>query len=286
MTENGDMHIIEAASSTSDPDGALPTLEGLATFAKAMPSIETAYRRGYCQGFFSAIDSFKHGSFASLREFLFKDLCAWRYSKHGGKYEEPPLFSQRKDASMRLEDFTSQDGFTLEVGQFVRISPKAFDKRNYMTGKVIEPGKKSTLVEPANHKKGEWVENRYLTLHKAKNTQRGITFVVPTPEEPMQKPQLKIANSYSSDIIEGKEGDVVGPITSQKPAAIAEDFDELASMLTRLRESAHAKLMRLADDERTAKSLLTEAQSKIAAHLNQCRALGIELGPTKEARVG
>lgn len=187
---------------------------------------------------------------------------------------------------MRLGDFTSHDGFVLEIGQFVRIAPQAFDKRTHITGKVIEPGKSITLVEPANHKKGEWVENRYLTLHKSKNTQRGIAFVVSEKKELMQKPQLKIANSYSSDIVEMKEGESLGPIVSQKSAAPAEAFDELANMLTRLRESAHAKLMKLADDERTAKSLLAEAQSKITSHLNQCRALGIDLGNTKEAKAG
>lgn len=284
MTNDGDAHIIESASSVSDPIEALGTLADLATFVKALPSIETAYRRGYCQGFYAAIESAKWATTYKLQDFLYKNLYGWRHRKHGGKFEEAPQLT--KDGIMRLGDFTSKDGFVLEVGQFVRIAPQAFDRRTHMTGKVLEPGKQQSLVEPANHQRGEWIENRYLTLHKAKNTQRGILFAA-IQKEPMSKPQLKIANTYSPDeIVTAQTGDTVAVMPDTKPLATAEDFDALANMLNRLRESAHAKLMKLSDDEKTAKALLAEAQSKIAAHMNQCRALGIDLGPSKEAKAG
>lgn len=54
--------------------------------------IETAYRRGYSQGYEAAAsDSFVTSIRALMPEFICDALHRWRYASHGGRFEEPPL---------------------------------------------------------------------------------------------------------------------------------------------------------------------------------------------------
>jgi hypothetical protein len=53
--------------------------------------VENAYRRGYCQGFYAAIDA-PNSSKPSLDEFYSDELHRWRYEVHNGQFTEPPKY--------------------------------------------------------------------------------------------------------------------------------------------------------------------------------------------------
>jgi hypothetical protein len=46
-------------------------------------AIETAYRRGYFQGYAAALES-------PSEDHLYNKLSKWRYCRHSGKFEPPP----------------------------------------------------------------------------------------------------------------------------------------------------------------------------------------------------
>ena len=58
----------------------------------ARVAVETAYRRGYCQGFYGALEALRQGkSLRELDNFLIDELTlAWRYQRHDGKFVQPP----------------------------------------------------------------------------------------------------------------------------------------------------------------------------------------------------
>lgn len=52
---------------------------------------ETAYRRGFCQGYFEALEHIQDYKLTSeMAEYLYGYLYAWRYKKHDGEKEPPP----------------------------------------------------------------------------------------------------------------------------------------------------------------------------------------------------
>lgn len=54
--------------------------------------IESAYRRGYFQGYFRALDAMDHGwSWTACEKFLYGLLYKWRFCKHRGQFTEPPI---------------------------------------------------------------------------------------------------------------------------------------------------------------------------------------------------
>lgn len=58
--------------------------------------IESAYRRGYFQGYFRAMDAIDSGSSLSACEkFLYGLLYKWRYCKHKGKLVPPPIQTRK-----------------------------------------------------------------------------------------------------------------------------------------------------------------------------------------------
>lgn len=53
--------------------------------------VETAYRRGFQQGYFSAWDAVNSGcSLQALSRFIAGKLHAWRFCRHNGKFDPPP----------------------------------------------------------------------------------------------------------------------------------------------------------------------------------------------------
>lgn len=52
---------------------------------------ETAYRRGFFQGVYAALEAMQAGaSEADIEQWLYPALYDWRYSQHGGNLELPP----------------------------------------------------------------------------------------------------------------------------------------------------------------------------------------------------
>lgn len=55
--------------------------------------IETAYRRGYYQGWWFCYKAFDEGAKpSSVQKFIFGRLFKWRLKRHGGKLAVPPEF--------------------------------------------------------------------------------------------------------------------------------------------------------------------------------------------------
>ncbi len=56
--------------------------------------VESAYRRGYCQGFFAGMSDVRPSPNGSRKEKFFFDelMCKWRYTTHQGKLELPPVY--------------------------------------------------------------------------------------------------------------------------------------------------------------------------------------------------
>lgn len=60
--------------------------------------LEDAYRRGYVQGYFSAMEDTKDGySFEQMHKFLHKKLMNWRYLKTLKKVVCPPELPWKSD---------------------------------------------------------------------------------------------------------------------------------------------------------------------------------------------
>jgi len=52
---------------------------------------ETAYRRGYMQGAHEALMACQDGvTSGQMKDWIYDELCPWRYKRHGGKMELPP----------------------------------------------------------------------------------------------------------------------------------------------------------------------------------------------------
>lgn len=64
--------------------------------------IETAYRRGYFQGYwFCYTDAVAGASREKLFRFIFIRLARWRNKKHSGKMKEPPHIFVAKDVQCK-----------------------------------------------------------------------------------------------------------------------------------------------------------------------------------------
>jgi hypothetical protein len=57
--------------------------------------IENAYRRGFFQGFCSCFEAAQEGfRWQAMERFLYERLFKWRYSRHGGKFQQPPWIAR------------------------------------------------------------------------------------------------------------------------------------------------------------------------------------------------
>ncbi len=65
---------------------------------RELAMIENAYRRGYFQGYYNALDDSEHSgkTFAKLMDWVNSKLFRWRYAKHGGDMTEPPTPGRSK----------------------------------------------------------------------------------------------------------------------------------------------------------------------------------------------
>lgn len=73
----------------------LADIEPLTEREKLM--IENAYRRGFFQGFCSCFEAVYDGfRWPVLERFLYGRLHKWRYSRHGGKFQEPPWIAREE----------------------------------------------------------------------------------------------------------------------------------------------------------------------------------------------
>jgi hypothetical protein len=59
---------------------------------------ETAYRRGYFQGFYTGTVTLEESghTFAKVADWMYRVLFRWRYKKHNGDFEQPPIMKGKK----------------------------------------------------------------------------------------------------------------------------------------------------------------------------------------------
>jgi len=58
---------------------------------------ETAYRRGYFQGFYNGTVTLEDSghTFAKVSDWMYRVLFRWRYKKHNGAFEQPPVLKHK-----------------------------------------------------------------------------------------------------------------------------------------------------------------------------------------------
>lgn len=61
---------------------------------EVLAGIESAYRRGYTQGFWAAMEAMQDGASEKDLDEHFDDLREWRLKRKGGTPEQPPYFSK------------------------------------------------------------------------------------------------------------------------------------------------------------------------------------------------
>lgn len=93
MTHSPDSYTLEAVDKCTKRQQNAQLLFGSETLTERERLLsETAYRRGFCQGWYFCLKAFQDGSTArTLESFLNSTLMRWRLTKHGGKLMRPPV---------------------------------------------------------------------------------------------------------------------------------------------------------------------------------------------------